>query len=316
MSRPYVRLVRISVPVALRRSVAGLAVVLAACGAERAGVPPAPSVASQDLPPATPARPACVPRNQSHDRICALAPPRRRVDDGTAYKLTTIAGESFWVVLGDEHALSSGVVAVPTVPIRVNAGLTTAPAREAADRFCDDFRTCEVAVVDRVAVPSGVMTRWADASGAIRDLAVTTVDLGGWTLVMSEPDARRAEQVARALRWSIDDGGYPRVTSTDRAAPVDVDWAGVALWVPDLDAQDAYIEILPGCELSAKRPDLGGFDAGPHLELHPPDTVDGGRWCADGRYSVDVSFAKRRRLELLHEGLRIVPSLDHGPQPR
>jgi hypothetical protein len=214
---------RTSVLVALLTSVAALAVMFSACDAERAGVPPAPSGAGRDLPPdaepATQPRPACVPRGASRARICALAPPRRRVDDGTAYRLTTVAGESFWVVIADELALPSGVVAVPGVPIRVNAHLTTNPAREAADRYCDDFHDCEVTVVDRLAVPSGVMTRWDDASGTIRDLDVTTVDLGQWTLVMMEPDATRAERLARALRWSLDDDRYPRVVSTDRGVP-------------------------------------------------------------------------------------------------
>jgi hypothetical protein len=285
---------------------------LSACDTERAGVSPVRSVGSRDLPPdaATQARPACVPRGGSHARICGLAPPRRRVDEGTAYKLTTVAGESLWVSLPDELAAPSGVVAVPRVPIRVNAGLTTAPAPEAADRYCDGFPECEVTVVDRVAVPSGVMTRWDDASGTIRDLDVTTVDIGQWTLVMLEPDATRAERVARALRWSVDDDRYPRVVSTDRGVPVDVDWAGVALWAPDPAAQDAYlvIEIVPGCNLSTKQPDLGGSDPGPDLELYEPDTVKGGRWCADDRYSVDVIFAARPQLELLHENLTVVPS--------
>jgi hypothetical protein len=95
---------------------------------------------------------------------------------------------------------------------------------------------------------------------------------------------------------------------------VDVDWAGVTLWVPDLEAQGEYllIEIVPGCELSTKQPDLGGSDARPDLELHEPDTVDGGRWCADGRYSIDVSFVEQPQIKLLHENLRIVPSLERG----
>jgi hypothetical protein len=154
--RPYQSQVRTSVSVARLTSVAALAVMLSACGAERAGVPPAPSVASRDLPPdaepATHARPACVPRGESHARICALVPPRRRVDEGTAYKLTTVAGESFWVVLPDELGPPSRVVAVRSVPIRVNADLTTVPSREAADRYCDDVSECELTVVDRVAV--------------------------------------------------------------------------------------------------------------------------------------------------------------------
>ena len=233
------------------------------------------------------------------------------MDGGSAYKLTTVAGESFWAVLPDELAPPSAVVAVPGVPIGVNAGLTTAAARDAADRYCDNFPRCEVTAVDRVRLPSGVMTRWDDASGTIADLGVTTVDFGQWTLVMMEPDATRAARVARALRSSVDDDRYPRVVSTDRRVPVHDDWAGVALWV-QLEARDEYLllDIVPGCRLSTKRPDLGGSDAPAELELHEPEAGDGGRWCANGRYSVDAGFVERPQLELLHEKLRIVPSLD------
>jgi hypothetical protein len=278
--------VRIGVPVALLMIVAATAVAIAACGAEPAGDSPAAE-------PATRARPACVPRGASHTRICALAPPFRRVDGGSAYKLTTVAGESFWAVLPDELAPPSAVVAVPGVPLGVNAGLTTAAARDAADRYCDHSPRCEVTAVDRVRLPSGVMTRWDDASGSHADLGVTTVDFGQWTLVMMEPDATRAARVARALRSSVDDDHYPRVVSTDRRVPVHADWAGVALWVR-LEAQDEHLllEIVPGCRLSTKRPDLGGSDATADLELHEPDGPDGGRWCADGRYAVDAGFVE------------------------
>lgn len=294
--------------------------VLSACGSEDASEPPAQSVASETSPssdlvpgaePTTEGKPACVPRGDGHARICALAPPHRGVEGGSAYKVTTISGESFWVVLPDELAPSSGVVAVPGVPIRVNAGLTIASAREAADRYCDSFPKCEPIVVDREAVPAGVLTRWDDASRTIKDLQVTTVDLGPWTLVMLEPDADLAERVARALSWSVDEDGYPSLASTDPEVPVDADWADVVLWIPNLEAQGKYhlIEVIPGCDLSAKEPDLGGSDAGPDLEFHEPDTVEGGRWCVDGRYWVDVAFVERPRLELFHEKLRIVPAV-------
>jgi hypothetical protein len=88
----------------------------------------------------------------------------------------------------------------------------------------------------------------------------------------------------------------------------------VALWV-QLEVQDEYlvIEIVPGCKLSTKQPDLGGSDGRSDLELNGPDTVDGGRWCADGRYAVDVRFVERPQLKLLHQKLKIVPS-DRGEQ--
>jgi len=279
---------------AVLASVAALAVRLAACGSE----------------PATTAAPACVPRGDGHARICGLAPPHRHTEHGSAYKVATISGESFWVILPKELAPSSGVVAVPGVPGRVIAGLTTAPARQAADRYCDDFPRCEPAVVDRVKVPQPLI-RWDDASGTIRDLGVTTMGLGSWTLVMSEPNARVAERVGRAISSSVDVDGYPRLASTDPGVPLHSDWADVQLWVPSSEhgREHHLIQVIPGCELTAKEPDdLGGSDAGPELELHEPESVTGGRWCVDGRYWVDAAFVERPRLELLHEKLRIVPA--------
>lgn len=231
-----------------------------------------------------------------------------------------MSGESFWVVVPDELAPSSGVVAVPGVPIRVKAELTTASARDAADRYCQGFRKCEPVAVTREAVPAGVLTRWDDASGSIRDLAVTTVDFHPWTLVVPELDAAVAERVARALRSSVDEEGYPRLVSTDPDLPVDADWADVTLWVPDLEAEGKHhtIHVIPGCELSTKQPGLGGSDAEPELQpvdlaVDPPDTpepdtVDGGRWCVDGHYWVLATVADQSQLERFYEQLRIAPS--------
>jgi hypothetical protein len=284
-------------------SVGFLAVALSACGSEEATAPLARTDVGE---PATQAEPTCVPRGAGHARICALAPPQREVPGGTAYKATTITGESFWVVIPSELAGSADVMVVPGVPIRVQVGLTTASARGAADRYCDDFPACEPVVVSREELPGGsVLTRWDDASGTIRDLEVTTLDLGSWTLVMSEPDAARAERVARALRWSVDEDGYPRLASTDPDVPVDADWASVNLWVPTPSGEHILIDVIPGCDFSAKDPDLGGSeDFGPELQPHQY----GGRWCVGDRYWVDVSFVERSRLELWHEKLRIVPA--------
>jgi hypothetical protein len=244
-----------------------------------------------------------VPRRDGHAGICALAPPQRSAEGGRAYKVTTIAGESFWVVLPDGHAPSAGVVAVPDVPIRANALLTTARPAEAADRSCDGFPACEPTVVGR----ERHVVRWDDASGTIRDLGVSTVDFGAWTLVLSQLGPDRAERIGRAIDLSVDADGYPRVASNDPDVPVDADWAGVTLWVPEPGRRHRLIHVTPGCRLTAKEPgDLGGSDVGPELERNGPDVVEGGRWCVGGRYWVDVAFAGRPGLELLHEELRIV----------
>jgi hypothetical protein len=109
-----------------------LVVGLSACGSEEATAPLARTDVGER---ATQGEPTCVPRGGGHARVCALAPPHREVPGGTAYKATTITGESFWVVVPSEPASPAGVMVVPGVPIRVKAGLTTASARDAADRY-------------------------------------------------------------------------------------------------------------------------------------------------------------------------------------
>ena len=114
----------------------------AACGSEEAA------------PTTTESHPACVPR----PRICGLAPPQR----ATSYKVTTVTGESLWVTLPAELAHGSSVVAVPAAPLRLNASLTTAAPRDAADRFCDQFPACEPTAVSRERAPLPLV-RCADA---------------------------------------------------------------------------------------------------------------------------------------------------------
>jgi hypothetical protein len=245
-----------------RISIGLLALLLTACAGEQVAETPAASD--------TDSRPACVPDHQ----ICGIEPPQRRVDGGTAYKLTTVAGDSFWATVPGEP---TSAVAVPSVPLRVNAGVTTFTPREAAGLACSGFRACEPTPVDR----AGALTRWDDASGTIADLELTTVDLGQWTLAILDPDAARAKRVARSLHWTTDDDGYPRVNAPDDAH--------VSLWL-----DKTLLDISPGCKQST-------------LQIHPADTVKGGRWCTNGS-TIDASFVDRPELERLHDQVEIVDS--------
>lgn len=260
---------------------------------------------------AQPAKTACVQLQDTG--VCGLVPPSRRVDDGEAHKLTTVLGDSFWLILPDELAPATEVVAVPGIPARVPAGVSTATARQMADRQCgNDFPSCKPETVTRETLPSGaILTRWEDASGTLLDFDLTTLELGTWTLQISHPDARLAERFARALQSSVDEDGYPRLTSADPELPLHADWANVLVWVssPGSPEKHHHIEVIPGCEFSTKDPALGGSDAGPELEFHEQGPASSGRWCVDGRYWVDVAFIDKPRLTCFHRKLRIVRSL-------
>jgi hypothetical protein len=239
-------------------------------------------------------------------------PPTRQVDAGTAYKVTTVLGESYWVILPDELTPTAELIAIPGVPARVSAGLSTATAQQVADRRCgEDLPSCKPEAVTREELPSGaILTRWEDTSGTLLDLDLSTLELGTWTLAISHSDARLAERFAQALQSSVDEDGFPRLASIDPEAPLHADWDYVVLWVRTPSAPQAHqIEVIPGCDFSAKTPDLGGSDAGPGLEFHEQGPASSGSWCVDGRYWVHVAFIDRPRLERFHQQLRIVPSL-------
>ena len=293
----------------LARSLAVIA--LTACGSADRPAETRPASPQAFKPPAvlTASEPVCRPRADSRSRLCGLAPPRGPVEGGIAYRLTNVVGESFWVVLPDELVPDPGGVATPVAP--VGAGLTIMAVREAADHYCGEFPACEPEAVSRESLPNGgILTRWDDPSGSITDLEVSTVALDLWNLVIHHPDAALAERIARAVRVTVDEDLFPRVESTDPGVPLHADWAEVYFFVPSPEEHGSYhlIEILPGCDLESKQPDLGGWNPGPELELHEPDEVAGGRWCERGRYWVDVSFEiDRERLELFHAKLEIFP---------
>lgn len=264
-------------------------------------------------PPGHATRPhvACAPSQEQSELFCGIAPPAARTDGGSALRVTTVTGEAFWILLPDKRTRA---VAVQGVPVRVDElastpipGLTTANPRRAADRYCADFPACEPIVIERELAPNGaVVLHWDDASGTLRDLAVTTARFGRWTLVLSghqEP----ARRIARSLEWRAGRDGFLRVSVTEADVVLDEDWADVLLRVAPVGQQPSYgLQITPGCDLASKEPDLGGDDVGPELEPFPLDGGGGGRWCADG-YWVDAFTDDDRALERLHATLRIVP---------
>jgi hypothetical protein len=219
---------------------------------------------------------ACAPSQERSELFCGIAPPAARTDGGSVVRVMTVTGEAFWILLPNKRAR---VVALQGVPVRIDGlastpipGLTTANPRRAADRYCADFPACEPIVIERELAPNdAVVLRWDDASGTLRDLAVTTARFGPWTLVLRghmEP----AKRIARSLEWQAGRNGFLRVSVTEAGVVLDEDWADVLLRVAPAGQQTSYgLQITPGCHLTSKEPDLGGDDVGPELERFPPD---------------------------------------------
>ena len=310
---------RIESGVVLRRRWLALAVFLgvaSGCGSDvkpERGAPVDTVGGVRWSPPRHATRPhvACAPSQERSELFCGIAPPAARTDGGSAVRVTTVTGEAFWILLPDKRAR---VVALQGLPVRVDGlastpipELTTANPRRATDRYCADFPACEPIVIERELAPNGaVVLRWDDASGTLRDLAVTTARFGPWTLVLrghQEP----ANRIARSLEWRAGRDGFLRVSVTEAGVVLDEDWADVGISVVPAEQQASYgLQITPGCHLASKEPDLGGDNVGPELERFPPDAGGGGRWCAEG-YWVDAFTDDDRALERLHATLRIVP---------
>jgi hypothetical protein len=242
-----------------------------------------------------------------------LRPPHGTIGSEAAYKLTTVVGETFWLVLPKE--LSGGDVFVsPSASIFVHGaispriGLTAATLQEVAQRYCGGVQGCRPeAIAHESLANGGQLTRWTDAGGANRIFELTTVRFGDWTLSLSEGSAALAEEIARGLTWHEDREGFIQLTSSNPRVSVNRDWAEMYAYVRDPVRRDYNVlEILPGCRLAEKQPDLGGSNAGPTLELHEPDVVSGGKWCDNGRFWIDASWADGQRLRELYEKVRVV----------
>lgn len=252
----------------------------------------------------------CLPDAATKGRACGVAPPTRRTGGHTAHRMTTVAGESFWVMWPDDPAPARKMVAIPRVPLgwlgelgRSHLQVTTDPPHDAVTQLCPSERICEPAPVVRQSLPNGAThTGWR--LGPRQAVDVVTVQMGHWTLALREEAESVTEFVAGILRWDLD-RGFLVLESTDPTYPVYADWAGVRILA--LGNDDPYsLTITPGCELSQKRPDLGRADAATGLRLlrSPP----GGEWCAGGRFWVHARDIDGRALQRLHRELMIRPA--------
>ena len=230
----------------------------------------------------------------------ALRIEGQRAEGGFAFKVASITGEAFVVVLPDATTAELR----PDAPIVVDGAaltprqlLTTADPPAAVEPY---FPLSEPAVVtSRLTERGAVVAVWG-ADGYANTL--TTVDLGTWTLVLDGPDLL-SSKIADALSWEEDSSAMLRITSLDPDVILLEDWAGIQLEMVD---QSALVIVLPGCDLTAKQPNLGGSVIGAELEVHP----SGGRWCANGRYFVEVITDDEAQLRSLYEGLRVLQRVE------
>ena len=258
----------------------------------------------------------CAPRGAgASDGGCRfLRPPGATIDGRPAYKLTNIAGDSLWLILpGRTH--EGDIYVFPGAPIRLSdgnsprVGLSAAGAEALAIRHCSGMQDCDPEPTDRTSLPNdGRLTRWADGAGKIRDLGLTTVEFGEWTLSISGGTPAQAELIARALSWRVDRDRFILLRTTLARDVVDRELAQMFVLLQDPERHAYYnlLEVLSGCQLSTKTPDLGGTDADEALDIHEPDTVSGGRWCSGERYWIDAAWVTPDRLRDLFESIEVV----------
>jgi hypothetical protein len=261
----------------------------------------------------------CLPKRPPDSvTTCGLSPATRRADGGTAYRVTTVAGETLWVVLPDDGGRMRRVVAVPHAPIGwlgepdgSEPQITTAPSADAAARFCEAARACEPTAVTSKALANGTtLTGWR-LRPAGRRVEVVTLQMGIWVLALREDIPQVTEFIAGLLRWRLE-GGFLLLDSPDPTYPIYEDWAGVRIAIAG-DGAPYSLTVTPGCGLSEKRPDVGRPDARPRLQLHRRGGVPGGEWCSGRRYWVEARNLEGASLERLHEGIEILPD---GPDLR
>ena len=242
---------------------------------------------------------------------CGVSPPARRVPGGTAYQVTTVAGEALWVILPVARSGERRVVAVPHAPIGwlgkpggSELQVTTAPPLDVVGRFCEAARACDPAVATRKTLPNGAtLTRWRLRPPAAND-EVVTLQMGIWVLAFREVVPTVTEFVSGLLGWRLE-GGFLVLDSPDPTFPIYDDWAGVVISVAG-DGAPYSVTVTPGCELSEKRPDIGRADAGVRLQLQRRGGVPGGEWCS-ARYWVEARNLEGPSLRQLYKDLKIVP---------
>lgn len=267
--------------------------------------PAPPTVVAGATTTASPDQPTSGPPG-----LPGLAPPRRVAGDRVEYKVTSVNGASYWISLpaglpghNDASVVPEAPVTVADAPRTPRQELTTATPRQVAEEACkrltrDTGAACTPTAEGVQPLRSRArLTHWHAGT----DETTTTVELGGWTLVLTGPDPGLAETIAAGIVWTIDHDGYVRLRGTDPRVRVDPAGAVLMLGATATGDLPVHISVRQGCQQAAGSGRSALKRQGDHFAS----------WCVAPSYRVEALTSQAMGADLiavLYDQLRILPA--------
>lgn len=245
---------------------------------------------------------------------CGLTPPARRTNDGIGHHVTTVTGESFWILLPEEVVDPNGAVAFPGVLLEPafvrtpTAWLSMTEERAFATQFCTP--QCSLAADE---FPGGArevdLRYWRDDRGAV-PIELATLSAGEWMVALWPIDEASSQRIAEALTYRVTKEGYLLLETIDDEVRIPDSWSDVTLSAQLADGTRFSLQVSLGCRSSRSNHDASATQIDGVLKMDQ----DGGNWCYEKQYALDVEFSDRSThedlLEQLHDSVRIEPVLE------